>query len=112
MDFPILDICDDELGETWLQKHFHPCGLRCPGCGAGVKQARSFGHTRRSHVTVLRCRHCQKRYTVYAGTVFAHKHWRPAQVALRWALEQPAISSVIIGARTSEQLKDNLEVAA
>lgn len=82
MDFPILDICDDELGETWLQKHFHPCGLRCPGCGAGVKQARSFGHTRRSHVTVLRCRHCQKRYTVYAGTVFAHKHWRPAQVVL------------------------------
>ena len=82
MDFPILDICDDELGETWLRKHFHPSGLRCPGCGAGVKQARLFGHTRRSHVRVHRCRHCQKRYPVYAGTVFANKHVRPAQVIL------------------------------
>ncbi|MEM7031977.1 MAG: aldo/keto reductase [Chloroflexota bacterium] len=32
----------------------------------------------------------------------------PAQVALRWALEQPAITSVIIGARTLDQLRDNL----
>lgn len=32
----------------------------------------------------------------------------PAQVALRWVLEQPAITSAIIGARTSEQARDNL----
>jgi len=32
----------------------------------------------------------------------------PAQVALRWVLEQPATTSVISGARTVEQLKDNL----
>ncbi len=32
----------------------------------------------------------------------------PAQVALRWVLAQPAISSVIAGVRTSEQLRDNL----
>ena len=32
----------------------------------------------------------------------------PAQVALRWVLEQPAISSVIAGVRTVDQLKDNL----
>ena len=23
MDFPILEICDDELGEGWLRKYFH-----------------------------------------------------------------------------------------
>ncbi len=33
----------------------------------------------------------------------------PAQVALRWALEQPAITSVIAGARTEEHLADNLK---
>lgn len=33
----------------------------------------------------------------------------PAQVALRWVLEQPAITSVIIGARTINQLEDNLK---
>jgi aryl-alcohol dehydrogenase-like predicted oxidoreductase len=32
----------------------------------------------------------------------------PAQVALRWCLEQPAITSVIIGARTLEQARDNM----
>ena len=33
----------------------------------------------------------------------------PAQVAIRWILEQPAITSAIVGARTAEQLRDNLE---
>lgn len=32
----------------------------------------------------------------------------PAQVALRWVLEQPAVTSVISGTRTLEQLQDNL----
>jgi aryl-alcohol dehydrogenase-like predicted oxidoreductase len=32
----------------------------------------------------------------------------PAQVALRWGLDQPAITSVIAGARTAEHLSDNL----
>ena len=35
----------------------------------------------------------------------------PAQVALRWILEQPAITSVIVGARTVEHLRDNLAAA-
>jgi aryl-alcohol dehydrogenase-like predicted oxidoreductase len=35
----------------------------------------------------------------------------PAQIALRWCLEQPAITSVIIGARTLDQFEDNLQAA-
>src|SRR5215211_2889558 len=35
----------------------------------------------------------------------------PAQVALAWLLERPAVTSVIIGARTEEQLVDNLGAA-
>jgi aryl-alcohol dehydrogenase-like predicted oxidoreductase len=35
----------------------------------------------------------------------------PSQVALRWVLEQPAISSAIIGARSAEQLRENLLAA-
>jgi aryl-alcohol dehydrogenase-like predicted oxidoreductase len=34
-----------------------------------------------------------------------------AQVALAWTLGRPAVSSVIVGARTEEQLKDNLAAA-
>jgi len=36
----------------------------------------------------------------------------PAQVALAWLLERPAVTSVIVGARTSEQLTDDLGAAA
>lgn len=35
----------------------------------------------------------------------------PAQVALRWVLEQPGVSSVISGVRNSQQLRDNLGAA-
>jgi aryl-alcohol dehydrogenase-like predicted oxidoreductase len=35
----------------------------------------------------------------------------PAQVALAWLLGRPAVTSVIIGARTGEQLADNLGAA-
>ncbi len=32
----------------------------------------------------------------------------PSQTAIRWVLEQPTVSSVIVGARTVAQLRDNL----
>jgi aryl-alcohol dehydrogenase-like predicted oxidoreductase len=35
----------------------------------------------------------------------------PAQVALAWVASQPAVTSVILGARTVEQLTDNLSAA-
>jgi aryl-alcohol dehydrogenase-like predicted oxidoreductase len=35
----------------------------------------------------------------------------PAQVSLAWLLDRPAVSSLIIGARTDEQLADNLGAA-
>ena len=37
--------------------------------------------------------------------------YSPAQVALRWVLEQRAITSVIVGARHAEHLRDNLGAA-
>lgn len=82
MDFPLLDICDDELGEGWLRKYIHPRGLRCPRCGVSVNRARIFGHTSRSRVTRYRCHDCQRVYTVLTGTLFASKQLRPAQVIL------------------------------
>jgi len=35
----------------------------------------------------------------------------PAQVALRWVLEQPAITAAIVGARHVDQVQDNLQAA-
>src|SRR6202453_5232481 len=39
------------------------------------------------------------------------RHISPAQVALAWLTGRPAVTSVIIGARTAEQLADNLGAA-
>ena len=36
---------------------------------------------------------------------------KPSQVAIAWLLTRPAVSSVVIGARTTAQLEENLEAA-
>jgi transposase-like protein len=82
MDFPIVDLLDDDVSAAWLLKYFHPHGFKCPACGAGVHAAREFRRTRRSQLTVYRCRRCQSTYTLYSGTVFQGKHLHPAQVVL------------------------------
>lgn len=82
MDFPIVDLLDDDLSEMWLLKHFHPDGLKCPHCGAEEADRRRFRTNSKSGVTVHRCNHCQGVYTLYSGTVFAGKHFRPAQAVL------------------------------
>jgi aryl-alcohol dehydrogenase-like predicted oxidoreductase len=46
---------------------------------------------------------------VDSATRIAAKHGvTVAQVSLGWVLKQPAVTSVIIGARNTSQLKDNL----
>ena len=47
-----------------------------------------------------------------ARAVAAKHETTPSRVALAWLLRQPTVSSVIIGARTMDQLEDNLGAAA
>jgi hypothetical protein len=82
MDFPIVDLLDDELSSAWLRKHFHPDGLKCPHCNAGLDQAREFRQTKTSQLTVYRCNECQGIYNLYSRTVFEGRSFRPAQAIL------------------------------
>lgn len=82
MDFPIVELLDDDVSATWLQKYFHPTGLHCPHCGTDLAEAREFRTTTKSRLTVYRCPHCQGIYNLYSDTVFAGSHLRPAQVVL------------------------------
>ncbi|MGZ4661086.1 MAG: aldo/keto reductase, partial [Arthrobacter sp.] len=43
--------------------------------------------------------------------IAAHHNVSPAQVALAWLAHRPAVTSVILGARSTEQLADNLAAA-
>ena len=82
MDFPIVDLFDDDVSLVWLLKYFHPHGLQCPHCQARVKNARVFRKLQRSNLDVYRCSQCDGVFTLYSGTVFVGTHLRPAQAIL------------------------------
>ena len=82
MDFPILDLIDNESATEWLVNHFHPDGLKCPHCEASVEEARPFRQTTTSQLLVYRCLMCDGIYNLYSSTVFQQKHLTPAQAVL------------------------------
>jgi transposase-like protein len=82
MDFAIIDLLDTEASLEWLEKHFHPDGLRCPHCQAGAEQRRFFRVNHGSGLPVYRCLTCAGMYHLYSGTVFAGGHLPPQQVIL------------------------------
>jgi transposase-like protein len=82
MDFPITELMDRQACVQWLEAYFHPAGLNCPHCQAGVDQANRFRRTKRSDLDVYRCKVCRGLYNLYSGTVFAGKHFTPEQTVL------------------------------
>lgn len=82
MDFPIIDLIDEEEATDWLLKHFHPEGLHCPHCSACVKEARHFGKTRSSQLQIYRCFSCDGVYNLYSGTVFQQTQFTVSQAVL------------------------------
>jgi hypothetical protein len=95
MDFPIVELLDNELSRQWLLKDFHPEGLKCPHCNAGLAQGREFRQTKTSQLTVYRCSCCQGIYNLYSRTVFEGRYFRPAQAVL-------LLRGVIKGTPTAE----------
>jgi transposase-like protein len=82
MDFPIIDLLDTDASTAWVERHFHPQGLKCPHCQAGRDQARFFRVNRGSGLTVYRCLRCDGIYHLYSGTLFAESQLTPEQVVL------------------------------
>jgi len=82
MDFPIIDLLDEEVSVSWLMQYFHPQGLRCPHCQSKPDEARFFRANRGSGLPVYRCHHCQGIYPLYSGTLFEASQLTPSQVIL------------------------------
>ena len=82
MDFPILDLIDNESATEWLLNHFHPHGLKCPHCETRVEEARPFRQPTTSQLLVYRCLMCNGIYNLYSSTVFQQKQLTPAQAVL------------------------------
>ena len=81
MIFPITELLEDQESQAWVEKYFHPKGLRCPGCEATREHAREF--RRHKHGVVdYRCHLCQRTYNLYTGTIFAGSNLEPRRVVL------------------------------
>lgn len=81
MIFPIVELLDAHASIAWVEKHFHPKGLHCPGCGGPREHAREFRQHKRGFVD-YRCYHCQRTYNLYTGTLFAGSNLEPRRVVL------------------------------
>lgn len=81
MIFPITDLLDDKESAAWVEKYFHPKGLRCPGCQTTTQQARLFRTHKRGFVD-YRCQKCHGVYNLYTGTLFAGSNLEPRRVVL------------------------------
>ena len=82
MDFPITELMDREACIQWLEAYFHPDGLICPHCQAGIEQALWFRKAKRSDLEVYRCKKCRGLYNLYSGTVFEGRYFTPEQTIL------------------------------
>jgi len=81
MIFPIIDLLDDQESLAWVEKYFHPKGLRCPGCGATTQQAREC-RTHAPGFVDYRCQNCQRTYNLYTGTLVAGSNLESRRVVL------------------------------
>ena len=82
MDFPIIDLLDDETSAKWLMKHLHPGGFGCPHCQAPLEAGRYFRANGGSGLAVYRCKQCQGVYHLYSGTLFEGSQLAPSTAIL------------------------------
>ena len=82
MEFPIAELLSPAESTQWILDFFHPQGLQCPNCGEPAEHAYVHRTTKKSQLTVYRCRECGAVYNLYTGTIFQQRHFTPPQVVL------------------------------
>jgi transposase-like protein len=82
MDFPILDLMDQQACHQKLLDLLHPDGLTCPRCGGG-RDAYNV-HRRRDGSPVIdyRCKACRRVFNLFTGTPWQGTHRSPAAILL------------------------------
>ena len=81
MDFPILDLMDQEVCCQKLFDLLHPEGFACPRCGAreGLNVHRRHAD---SPVVDYRCKGCRRVFNLFTGTPWQGTHFSPVQILL------------------------------
>lgn len=80
MDFPIIDLMDEDACYAKLVDLLHPDGLACPRCGARDR----LGVHRRHRAPVLdyQCGSCGRVFNAWTGTTLHGMQRRPSQILL------------------------------
>ncbi len=81
MDFPIVDLMDQEECRQKLFELFHPEGFACPRCAA--RDGLNI-HRRRADSPVVdyRCKNCRRVFNMFTDTPWQGTHHSPAQILL------------------------------
>jgi transposase-like protein len=80
MDFPIVDLMDQDACYHRLVGLLHPHGLACPSCRAGDHLRVHRRH--RAPVLDYRCSACRRVFNAFTGTPLGGTHRTPAQIML------------------------------
>lgn len=110
MEFPITDLLSLTESTQWILDYFYPQGLKCPKCGDAAANAYVFRITKKSQLTVYRCRECNTVYNLYTNTIFQQCHLTPQQVILflRGVLKGEATITLAAELKVSPQTILNL----
>jgi len=78
LDFPLESLMDEAACLSWLEKHLHPQGLKCPRCGATQRRVAKQG----GHFPAYRCKDCDRYHTLLTDSAFAKTRQRPSTLVL------------------------------
>lgn len=78
MDFPLLDLLDEQACYDFLLEALHPGGLRCPDCGS---RRLTIHRAHRDPVLDYRCG-CGRVFNAWTGTALQGTQRRPAALVL------------------------------
>jgi transposase-like protein len=80
MDFPILDLMDQDACYHKLLDLLHPDGLACPRCGGD--RLTFHRHHKDSPVVDHWCPGCRRVFNLFTGTFWQGTHRTPAEILL------------------------------
>ena len=82
MDFPIIDLMDQQACYQRVLDLLHPDGLTCPGCGGGRDRYNVHQHGKGSPVVNYRCKDCRRVFNLFTATPWQGTHRTPAAILL------------------------------
>jgi transposase-like protein len=80
MDFPIIDLMDEDACYAELVRWLHPDGMACPRCHRADRMRVHRSH--RAPARDYRCGHCHRVFNAFTGTILQGTKRRPRELVL------------------------------